>query len=152
MHRFSFWFFQRGITPEREITRIRKKKRVSYFSMRNPYMKFEDPNMHGFWRTDARTHVLTNGRTIRNNMLPQLLWSWGHNNCYHHSSLLQPSTILLGKSISATPSMLKRSKLRCVLCLTHFALAWHIFKEPWLQDIQLHWVPSSITFFKLLLC
>ena len=29
---------------------------------------------------------------------------------------------------------------------TRFALAWHIFKEFWLQDIQLYWVPSSITF------
>ena len=29
MHRISFWFFQRGITPERETTRSNKKKRVS---------------------------------------------------------------------------------------------------------------------------
>ena len=40
-------FFQRGITPEREITRTRKKTCVKYFSMRTPYMKFQNPSMHG---------------------------------------------------------------------------------------------------------
>ena len=47
MHQMLFWFFQRGITPEREITLTRKKTCVSYFSMRNPYMKFQNPSMHG---------------------------------------------------------------------------------------------------------
>ena len=51
----SFWFFQRVITPEREITLTTKKMCVSYFSMRNPYMKFQNPSMHGFLRTEART-------------------------------------------------------------------------------------------------
>ena len=46
--RFQSDFFQRGITPEREITRTRKKKRVSYFSMRHPYMQFQNPSMQGF--------------------------------------------------------------------------------------------------------
>ena len=43
-------FFQRGITPEREITRTIEQKKIiqlSYFSMRNPYMKFQNPSMHG---------------------------------------------------------------------------------------------------------
>ena len=54
MHQISFWW---GITPESEITRTKKKKTcVNYFSMRNPYMKFQNPSMHGFWRTDTRTH------------------------------------------------------------------------------------------------
>ena len=26
---------------------VKKKKRVSYFSMRNPYMKFQNPSVHG---------------------------------------------------------------------------------------------------------
>ena len=28
---------------------------------------------------------------------------------------------------------------------THFVLVWHIFKEFWSQDFQLHWVSSRIT-------
>ena len=61
MHQISLFFFQRGITPEREITQTRqkknkKKKRVSaIFSMRNPYMKFQNPSMHVFWQTEERT-------------------------------------------------------------------------------------------------
>ena len=38
---------ERGITPERGITQTNKKLWVSYFSIRNPYMKFQDPRMHG---------------------------------------------------------------------------------------------------------
>ena len=56
IHQISFWFFSRDITPEKEITRTRKKRYVDYFSMRNPYMKFQNPSMHGSWRTDGRTH------------------------------------------------------------------------------------------------
>ena len=59
MHQISFCFFQRGITPEREITRTRKKKCVNYSSMRNPYMKIQNHSMHGFWPTDAWTHTRT---------------------------------------------------------------------------------------------
>ena len=61
MHQISFGFFQRGITPEREITRTRNKMCVKYFSMRNPYMKFQNPSMHGSW-TNGRTHAHTDGR------------------------------------------------------------------------------------------
>ena len=50
------------------------KKKNSYFSIRNPYMKFQNPSMHVFWQTDARMH-----RQPKTNMLPQLLQSWGHN-------------------------------------------------------------------------
>ena len=56
MHQISFWFFQRGITPEREITRTEKKPSVSYFSLRDPYMKFQNPSIHGFWWTDGWMH------------------------------------------------------------------------------------------------
>ena len=62
MHQISFRFFQRGISPEREIIRTRKTTRVKYFSMRNPYMKFQNPSMHGSW-TDGRTHAHMDGRT-----------------------------------------------------------------------------------------
>ena len=37
-------------------------------------MKFQNPSMHGFWRTDARTDAQP-----ETNMLPQLLRSWGYN-------------------------------------------------------------------------
>ena len=36
-----------------------KKKCVSYFSMRNPYMKFQNPSMPGSWWMDARTDGFT---------------------------------------------------------------------------------------------
>ena len=39
----SFWPFTRGITLQRETIQT-KKIRVSYFLMRNPYMKFHKPN------------------------------------------------------------------------------------------------------------
>ena len=39
-------FFQRAITQERGIIPIRKKIHVSYFFMKNPYMKFQNPSMH----------------------------------------------------------------------------------------------------------
>ena len=47
-----------------------KKIRVSYFFMKNPYMKFQNPSMYGLevmlcikkrnGRTDGRTHARTN--------------------------------------------------------------------------------------------
>ena len=63
--RFHSDFFQRGITPEREITWSRKTTRVSYFSMRNPYMKFQNPStqphtVHKIWHTCFEwTHAQT---------------------------------------------------------------------------------------------
>ena len=57
----SISFFQRGITPEREIARTRKKTCVKYFPMRNPYIKFQNPSMHSSC-TDGRT----DGHTTRN--------------------------------------------------------------------------------------
>ena len=56
MHQILFRFFQRGITPEREITWTRKKMCVKYFSMRNPYMKFQILACTVLERTDACTH------------------------------------------------------------------------------------------------
>ena len=38
--KFHFDFFQRAVILQGEI--IKKKIRVCYFSMRNPYMKFQD--------------------------------------------------------------------------------------------------------------
>ena len=73
--RFHSDFFQKGITSEREITQTRKKIQVSYFSMRNPYMKFQNPSMHGA-EDMASTKSMTNGQTT--NMPCQLLRSWGH--------------------------------------------------------------------------
>ena len=74
MHQISFRFFQRGTTPEMEITRTRKEMCVSYFSMRNLCMKFQNPSMHGSCRTDGWTH----GQP-ETNMPCQLPRSWGHN-------------------------------------------------------------------------
>ena len=45
-------------------------------------MKFQNPSMHGSWRTDTRTHARTHARTHgqpETNMPRQLLRSWGHN-------------------------------------------------------------------------
>ena len=61
MHQISFRFFQRGKT------RTRKKTSVKYFSMRNPYMKFQNPSMHGSWTAQPET-----------NMPRQLLQTWEH--------------------------------------------------------------------------
>ena len=87
-------FFQRAITQKRGIILSRKKICVSYFFMRNPYMKFQNSSIHGFKvmlcikkrdeRTDGRTHRRTDEQP-RSNMPLQLLWSWGHNQevlCY----------------------------------------------------------------------
>ena len=80
-------FFQRAITQKRGIILSRKKIRVSYFLMRNPYMKFQNSSIHGsevmlcIKKRDERTGGRTEGRTDeqpRSNMPSQLLWSWGH--------------------------------------------------------------------------
>ena len=61
-----FKIFQRAITPKGEITRKRKKIRVSYFIMMNPHMKFQDSSFNGLKDTigtksvtHSRTHPLT---------------------------------------------------------------------------------------------
>ena len=57
----------------------KKKLCISYFSMRNPYMKFQNPSIHGFFFfTNGRTHGRTDGQP-ETNMLPQFLRGWGHN-------------------------------------------------------------------------
>ena len=73
--------FQRGLTPEREITRTRKKKNVcqvlfheeSKYEISKPYHAWFSTNGQTGARTDARTD---NPKT---NMPRQLLRSWGHN-------------------------------------------------------------------------
>ena len=76
MHQILFAFFQSGITPEREIIRTREKTCINYFSMRNLYMKFQNPSMH-VSLTNGRMDARTDGQP-ETNMLPQLLQSWGH--------------------------------------------------------------------------
>ena len=44
--------------------------------MTNPYMKFQNPSMHGSW-TDGHTDAQP-----ENNVPRQFLWSWGHNDRY----------------------------------------------------------------------
>ena len=39
------------------VTSHPEKILVSYFSMRNPYMKLQNPSMPGFWRTDGLMHA-----------------------------------------------------------------------------------------------
>ena len=65
-----------------------KKIWVSYFFMKNPYMKFQNPSMYGLEvmlcikKRNGRTHRRTDARTHkrpRSNMPLQLLRSWGHN-------------------------------------------------------------------------
>ena len=80
MHQISFWFFQRGITPERELTQTRKSIQVTFFSMRNPCMKFQTLacTVHKIWhawRTDTQMHASTDGQ-LKSNMPHQLLRSW----------------------------------------------------------------------------
>ena len=61
-------FFQRGVTPERERTRTRKKKTpVSNFSMRNPYMKFQNPSMDGqrIWHALDFIRIFSKGHNSR---------------------------------------------------------------------------------------
>ena len=50
---------KRGITRQGEIIQTRKKIRVSYYLTRNPYMKFKNPSLNFFERTDERTHART---------------------------------------------------------------------------------------------
>ena len=66
--KISFWFFQRGITPEREITRSRIKTRVSYFSMRNPIYEISKPwharlIRYGMHVSNGQTHTHTDAPT-----------------------------------------------------------------------------------------
>ena len=59
------------ITRQGEIIQTRKKIRVSYFFMRNPYMKFQNPSLNSVLtgRTDERTNRRTNAQA-ETNMLP----------------------------------------------------------------------------------
>ena len=61
MHQISFWFFQRGVTPEREITRTRNKRVSAIFPWGIHLWNFKtlacivlDERMHA--RTDACIH------------------------------------------------------------------------------------------------
>ena len=49
----------------------KEKNMVSYFLMRNPYMKFQNPSFNFFLngRTNTQTHKRTNGQA-ESNMLP----------------------------------------------------------------------------------
>ena len=62
--------FSKGHNSRKGDNSDKKKNVCKYFSMRNPYMKFQNPSMHGSW-TDGRK----DGQP-ETNMLLQLL-SWG---------------------------------------------------------------------------
>ena len=62
-HKIFKIFFQREIIQKGGITQKRKKIRVIFFFMRNPYMKFQDTSIHSLkvkkkWcgHTDTRKH------------------------------------------------------------------------------------------------
>ena len=53
---------------------------VSYFLTRNPYMKFQNPSLNFFERTDGRKDTCTHGRTDKPKPIcSPLFQSWGHN-------------------------------------------------------------------------
>ena len=96
--RFHSDFIQRGTTPEREITRTRKKTCVKYFSIRNPHMKFQNRSMHGFRRTDARMHGHTNEQP-ETNRSRQLLRSWRHKKLLFVIRFVVESSLTVTKSV-----------------------------------------------------
>ena len=51
-NKISIWFFKRGIILQLR-TCQRKKIWVSYFSVTNAHMKFQDPSMHGLKVTEG---------------------------------------------------------------------------------------------------
>ena len=73
--RFQCYFIKREITLKREIIQIRKKIRVTYFFMRNPYMKFQSISILGYKvmlctrKRHQRTNEHANGQA-RSNMSP----------------------------------------------------------------------------------
>ena len=71
MHQISFWFNERGLTPEREINRTRKKGVSAIFLACTVRDEWTQASTHA--RRDARTH----GQP-ETNMPHQPLRSWGH--------------------------------------------------------------------------
>ena len=116
-----------------------KKIWVSYFFMKNPYMKFQNPSMHcsevmlctkkcngrTHGRTDARTHARTH-KSPRSNMPLQLLRSWGHN------YLLSPR-----------PIRLSMCEIWCnIHCYGHSWVDWHMQSselcvKSWTNSLQI---------------
>ena len=45
--KISFLFFSKGHNSRKGHNSDKKKLCISYFSLRNPYMKFQNPSMHG---------------------------------------------------------------------------------------------------------
>ena len=70
---------QRAVIYQGEIIQGKPEICVDYFSMRNPYMKFQDDisNMN----TYIHTYIHTYGQA--ETICPRLLQSWGHNNNSH---------------------------------------------------------------------
>ena len=77
MHQISFRFFQRGVNPEREITRIRKKRVSHIFPWGIHIWNFKTLACTVLEWTDGQTET---------NMLSQLLRSWGINRSKQHRS------------------------------------------------------------------
>ena len=84
MHQISFGFFQRGITPEREITRTRKKRVSTIFPWGIHIWNFKTLACTVF---DERRDGCTDGQP-ETNMLPQLLllsvFIWWISMCSQH--------------------------------------------------------------------
>ena len=76
---------QRAVIWQGEIIQGKPEICVGYFSMRNPYMKFQDDisNMntyiHTYVHTYIHTYIHTYGQAETNMPPPPLFQSWGHN-------------------------------------------------------------------------
>ena len=126
--KISSIFFQRAITQERAIL-LKGKICISYFVMRNPYMKFQNPSMQGSevmlcikkrnGRMDARTNV---PESICPSNL-QLLRSWGHKKWKkvekkkkkkkNNGRTTHKSNAYL-QTMTKTPAMFQRDRLKTV--------------------------------------
>ena len=79
----------------------KKKIRVSYFLMRNPYMKFQNPSFKFFLngRTNKRTNARTDKRTDKPKAIcSPLFQSWGHNQPVQPQKLASHEILLVGTS------------------------------------------------------
>ena len=67
-YKIALLALKRGITRLGEIIQTRKKIRVSYFLMRNPYMKFQNPSLNSV--LNGRKDERTDERTSRKQYAP----------------------------------------------------------------------------------
>ena len=76
MHQISFGFYSMGITPEREITRTRKKKNVHQIFFHEESIYEISKPLYAWFLTNGWMHTRTDEHTTH-----QLLQSWGHKKC-----------------------------------------------------------------------